>query len=84
MNDRIRLLYEQAHSIRHHDGDPMRGGNPPTVYWEGETSAEKFAQLIVKECANWMCDDCDEEGDGIGDSYYWAKRMTKHFGVDNK
>ena len=50
MNDRIRELYQQAHSIRHHDGDPMREGNPPTVYWQGEKSAEKFAELIVQEC----------------------------------
>ena len=52
MNDRIRELYQQAHSIRHHDGDPMRDGNPPTVYWQGEKSAEKFAELIVRECEN--------------------------------
>ena len=51
MNDRIRELYQQAHSIRYHDGDPMRDGNPPTVYWQGEKSAEKFAELIVRECA---------------------------------
>ena len=50
MNERIRELYQQAHSIRHHDSDPMRDGNPPTVYWQGEVSAEKFAQLIVREC----------------------------------
>ena len=50
MNDRIRELYQQAHSIRYHDGDPMRDGDPPTVYWQGEKSAEKFAELIVKEC----------------------------------
>ena len=51
MNERIRELYQQAHSIRHYDSDPMRDGNPPTVYWQGEVSAEKFAQLIVRECA---------------------------------
>ena len=51
MNERIRELYQQAHSIRHYDGDPMREGNPPTVYWQGEKSAEKFAELIVRECA---------------------------------
>jgi hypothetical protein len=28
----------------------MRDGNPPTVYWQGEKSAEKFAELIVFEC----------------------------------
>ena len=50
MNERIKELYKQAHSIRTYDGCPMRHGNPPTVYWEGEVSAEKFAELIVREC----------------------------------
>lgn len=52
MNERIRELYQQAHSIRYHDGDPVLEGNPPTVYWHGEKSAEKFAELIVRECAD--------------------------------
>ena len=51
MNERIRKLYLQAHSVREYpQDDPMRGGNPPTVYWQGEVSAKKFAGLIVKEC----------------------------------
>ena len=52
MNQRIQELYRQAHTIRHYDGDPMREGNPPTVYWQNEVSAQKFAELIVEECAN--------------------------------
>jgi hypothetical protein len=51
MNERIRELYLEAHSVREYpQDDPMRGGNPPTVYWQGEVSAEKFAELIVQEC----------------------------------
>ena len=50
MNDRIRELYHQAHFTRYWDGDPMRDGNPPTVYWRDEKSAEKFAELIIREC----------------------------------
>ena len=51
MNPRIKELYMQAHSIREYPlDDPMRGGNPPTVYWQGEVSAAKFAELIVAEC----------------------------------
>lgn len=61
MNERIRELYRQAHSIRYHDSDPMRDGNPPTVYWQGETSAERFALLIVKECIR-LCDQVDIVG----------------------
>jgi hypothetical protein len=70
MNERIKELYKQAHSIRYHDGDPMRDGNPPTVYWEGEVSAAKFAELIVQECA------------GIAHgSDTPSKDIKEHFGV---
>ncbi len=51
MNERIKELYQQAHMVREYpEDDPMRGSNPPTVYWEDERSAEKFAELIVGEC----------------------------------
>ena len=50
MNERIQELYLQAHSVRHYDNDPSLAGNPPTVYWQGEVSAKRFAELIVKEC----------------------------------
>jgi hypothetical protein len=81
MNDRIRELYQQAHSIRYHDGDPMRDGNPPTVYWQGEKSAEKFAELIVRECLN----QCYNRG--MNDELYAgqlkaAAYIEQHFGVE--
>lgn len=50
MNERIRELYRQAHSIRHYDNDPSLAGNPPTVYWQGEVSAQRFAELIIQDC----------------------------------
>lgn len=57
MNPRIKELYMQAHSVREYPlDDPMRGGNPPTVYWGGEVSADKFAELIVEECRNVVAD----------------------------
>jgi hypothetical protein len=49
MNERIKELYLQAHRTRHHDGDPALDGNPPTVYWQGEVSAQRFAGLIYKD-----------------------------------
>ena len=78
MNDRIRELYQQAHSIRHYDGDPMRDGNPPTVYWQGEKSAKKFAELIVKECLVVL-----NQSNGVGDDdvIRISKDVEKHFGV---
>jgi hypothetical protein len=79
MNERIRELYRQAHSIRYHDGDPMRDGNPPTVYWQGEKSAEKFAELIVKECLVVI-----NQSNGVGDDdvIRISKDVEKHFGVE--
>jgi len=78
MNARIRELYQQAHSIRHYDGDPMRDGNPPTVYWQGEKSAEKFAELIVRECLVVI-----NQSNGVGDDdvIRISKDVEKHFGV---
>ena len=84
MNDRIRELYQQAHSIRHHDGDPMRDGNPPTVYWQGEKSAEKFAELIVRECAN-QCDlllDHRISSEWSRGTHDCSRAIKKHFGVE--
>jgi hypothetical protein len=84
MNDRIRELYQQAHSIRHYDGDPMREGNPPTVYWQGEKSAEKFAELIVRECLAQV-DKVDEmlEDDSEKAGVAWVGyAIEKHFGVE--
>lgn len=86
MNERIKELYKQAHSIRHYDGDPALDGNPPTVYWQGEASAERFAKLIVDACVALLeqerfklADDLDtryDDGyvDGIGRAEYILKQ----------
>jgi len=42
MNERLKELYIQAHTTRHHDGDPALDGNPPTVYWQGDLSAAPY------------------------------------------
>jgi hypothetical protein len=80
MNKRLKELYQQAHMVREYPADdPMRGGNPPTVYWGGERSAERFAELIVKECADLFEIEWGEEkltGNNVG---YVLK---KHFGVE--
>jgi len=90
MNDRIRELYQQAHSIRYHDGDPMRDGNPPTVYWQGEKSAEKFAELIVRECIQELeiSRKCDPYTGDLFDCEYntcikeQSIMLKEHFGVE--
>jgi hypothetical protein len=89
MNERIRELYQQSHMVREYPSDdPWRGGNPATVYWGGERSAEKFAQLIIQEFANIgdnyqdilgnepECFNCRKVAYGIVD------KIKQHFGVE--
>ncbi len=78
MNERIKELADQVGLGVRHDGIVL------TKHVNAAEAFEQFAQLIVKECANWMCDERDDAGDRIGDSFYWSGKMLKHFGVDNK
>lgn len=86
MNERIKELYRQAHSIRRYDGDPSREGNPPTVYWQGEVSAQRFAELIVQECLLALEPDLYESDIEykVDQAFYKkCKRIIKkHFGVE--
>ena len=82
MNERIYELYRQAHLVREYPADdPMRGGDPPTVYWGGDESAKKFAELIVKECMDvaWRHTPETEECE-----YTWLihDKIKEHFGVE--
>ena len=83
MNERIRELYRQAHLIREYPADdPMRGGNPPTVYWGGDKSAKKFAELIVKECAQVCLAQRDPANLNYKPSEKFAEAVKQHFGVE--
>jgi hypothetical protein len=80
MNARIKELYLRAHLVREYpEDDPVHGGNPPTVYWGGEKSAEKFAELIVLECAAYVknsnCFTFASQSD------LCAERLKERFGV---
>jgi hypothetical protein len=73
MNERIRELYQQAHEPQ----PPTRGTGTLTkdILWEqpDKFNPEKFAELIVRECAshlNWVGDDAA----GI--------ELLEHFGVE--
>ena len=81
MNERIRELYQQAHMVREYPADdPWRGGNPATVYWGGERSAEKLALLIVQECMNKIENEASQYAEPV-----WAVELIndikEHFGV---
>lgn len=81
MNERIRELYRQAHGTRHYDGDPALDGNPPTVYWQGEVSAERFANLLIQECIQVCLSRRDPPNLNYKPSVAFADELRLHFGV---
>ena len=72
MNERIEQLMKQA-------------GTDSSGKWMGVEHAEKFAELIVRECAK-VCDDLDIDdwGDKSFDdgTYYCSRAIKQHFGVE--
>ena len=81
MNERIRDLKEQAliWSVETLDPDALNDNE-----W-GVAIDEKFAELIVRECAK-VCDDLDIDdwGDKSFDdgTYYCSRAIKLHFGVE--
>ncbi len=72
MNERIKELIEQA-TIRGEEYLPGNDGHPtPTFYFD----KEKFAELIVRECAK-IVNENDCEGSIVGDGM-----LFEHFGVE--
>ena len=67
MNERIKLLAEQAQI----DGD--------AIHYYSPAFAEKFAELIVKECAKVL----EIQGSNTGHEqyHYGASLIEEHFGV---
>ena len=78
MNKRIKELAKQTGYIWHASGDPQ-------IYEFTPEKLEKFAELIVRECAK-VCDDLDIDdwGDKSFDdgTYYCSRAIKKHFGVE--
>jgi hypothetical protein len=68
MNERIEKLWDEA-------ADSIAAiPNGRNNFWETqENFMEKFAELIVRECAKMV----DTDGDAV-----MALRMMKHFGVE--
>ena len=70
MNERIKLLAEQANS--HHDNFFDLN------YKELDVFLEKFAELIVAECAKA----CEENSYLALNGWQRAKQIRQHFGVE--
>ena len=78
MNKRIKELAKQTGYIWHASGDPQ-------IYEFTPEKLEKFAELIIRECAK-VCDDLDIDdwGDKSFDdgTYYCSRAIKQHFGVE--
>ena len=79
MNERIKLLAEQA------GGEFYTGffGSPNSINFK-ESDLEKFAQLIVRECAN-HCDlllDHKISSEWSRGTHDCSREIKKHFGVE--
>jgi hypothetical protein len=75
MNERIQELAEQA-------GASRRAGVGGLVFRDAEL--EKFAELVVRECAKKGFDIFDEEPDAPASDlqFYVRDRILQHFGVE--
>ena len=78
MNEKIKLLAEQANihfsRVGILDGDP--NGMAKFVSY---SKMEKFAELFVRECAEWLKTTDSDPDIGEAD----AKALLEHFGVED-
>ena len=78
MNPRIKLLAEQAGV----NLSSFQFSGTPTKYEVAEQELQKFAELIVRECAKVSEDDITD-GDACctNTAYRIASQIKEHFGV---
>jgi hypothetical protein len=79
MNERIKELAKQAETLTDEATNAFKDdtGNWQNIW--NEVYDEKFAELIVRECASkaWFA-----EQYGIGDGTPVSKQIKEHFGVE--
>ncbi len=75
MNERIQELSEQATSRPHRS---QGFGEEPTHIYPGTLDQEKFAELIIKECAS-ICLDMKYTNP---QPHHYAVMIKEHFGVE--
>ena len=81
MNERIRELHGQAYLYALHNETKAREGGCHEPGTFNNDYREKFAELIVQECAK-IANSQFEAATGLNDRDSWtAAEMKKHFGV---
>ena len=84
MNERIKELALQAGDyVNEVYTPPVRSKTPGKIWEDGHVDwhtqfNEKFAELIVRECANWIMTTDSDPYIGKQD----AKALLEHFGVE--
>jgi hypothetical protein len=78
MNERLQELHGQAYLYALHNETKAReeGSHEPGTF--DNDYREKFAELIVKECAQFV----EDKFDFCGDEIIIAEEVRKHFGVE--
>jgi hypothetical protein len=81
MDDRIKLLAARALQLvadEHTNGDESRLNTDS--YHVKDLINEKFAELIVRECSQYI----EDKFDFCGDEIIVAEKLLEHFGVEEK
>ena len=76
MNERIKLLAEQALNY----AEKNQSADIPQHWFKLHT--EKFAELIVRECADWLKQPVNQTPSCGTVMNITAERLKEHFGVD--
>jgi hypothetical protein len=84
MNERIKELAEQAEKLA---DEETKAFTDNTGQWQvmwNEVYDKKFAELIVRECADRIDDliSCDDDGNQILDCDNVKTELLEHFGVE--
>ena len=83
MNERIRELAEQA-GLKYHNWITNESNiDDGDFKYPRLEDYEKFAELIVRECAITVIDGCEmRNAEDVKRAEYHAKRIKQHFGVE--
>jgi hypothetical protein len=79
MNERIKLIAEQANLYARSDNSSMLFENYQKRY------TEKFAELIIRECASkvdWIYSEKGKTADGFEYTVTQGDLIREHFGVE--